>query len=151
MTNYNNAKIYKIEPICDHDENQIYIGSTNKKYLSLRMSEHISSYKKWKQGTTNKKLTCFDIFDKYGLDNVKIVLIELVNANSKNELVSKESEYIRKTKCVNKVIPNRTQKEYYKTNKDKIKEYKVQNKDKIKEYQKLYREKQKLLKLKKTI
>jgi len=27
MVNYNNGKIYKIEPICDHEENEIYIGS----------------------------------------------------------------------------------------------------------------------------
>ena len=118
------------------------------------MSEHISSYRKWKQGTTNKKITCFDIFDKYGLDNVKIVLIELVNANSKEELITKESEYIRKTKCVNKVIPNRTRKEYIEINKAKtkmyVKQYKEKNKEKYaeqrKQYNKTYYEKQKLKK-----
>ena len=25
MINYNNGKIYKIEPVCDHDEGDIYI------------------------------------------------------------------------------------------------------------------------------
>ena len=33
MVNYSNGKIYKIEPIIDHDEGDIYIGSTTKKYL----------------------------------------------------------------------------------------------------------------------
>ena len=34
MTNYNNGKIYKIEPICEYDEGDIYIGSTTKEYRS---------------------------------------------------------------------------------------------------------------------
>jgi hypothetical protein len=28
---YNNSKIYKIEPICEYDEGDIYIGSTIRK------------------------------------------------------------------------------------------------------------------------
>ena len=37
---YNNSKIYKIEPICDYGEGEIYIGSTCEKYLSNRMCGH---------------------------------------------------------------------------------------------------------------
>ena len=33
MKNYNNSKIYKIEPTCEYDEGDIYIGSTNREYL----------------------------------------------------------------------------------------------------------------------
>ena len=169
MKNYNNSKIYKIEPICEHNEGDIYIGSTTKKYLCERMSAHKYHYKKCKEGMCNK-FSCFDMFDKYGIDNIKIVLIELVNANSKNDLLEREAYYIKTLKCVNKNIPNRKKNEYLKNNKDKIYEQKQQyrekhkdkmkacwknynnaNKEKIKEYQKLYREKQKLLKLKKTI
>ena len=135
-TNYKNGKIYKIEPTCEHDEGDIYIGSTTKRLLSHRMASHRCEYKKWKNGLYHK-LTSFDIFDKYGVDNVKIVLIELVNANSRNELMSREAFYIKNNKCVNKIIPNRT-----------IKEWQNDNKDKMKEYQKSYREK---LKLKKVI
>jgi hypothetical protein len=149
MTNYNNGKIYKIEPICEHDRGDIYIGSTTKQYLCQRMSAHKYHYKKYKQGL-HHKITSFDIFDKYGPDNVKITLIELVNANSKDELISKESEYIRNTQCVNKTIPNRTAKEYIQENKEKIsaqgKTYYESNKDKIKKYQKTYKENQKLKK-----
>ena len=167
MKNYNNSKIYKIEPTCEHDEGDIYIGSTTNKLLCQRMASHRCEYKKYKDGSCNSKVMSFDIFDKYGLDNVKIVLIELVNANSKDELILKESEYIRNTKCVNKVIPNRTQKEWKSVNKDKItkhlKKYYEANKELIKikkkqyyennkeSFKKQYREKQKLLKLKKTI
>ena len=52
MINYNNGKIYKIEPICDHDEWDIYIGSTTKQYLCQRMATHKYYYKKYKQDQT---------------------------------------------------------------------------------------------------
>ena len=42
---YNQSKIYKIEPITEHEEYEIYIGSTTKKYLSQRFQQHKSSYK----------------------------------------------------------------------------------------------------------
>ena len=63
MKNYNNSKIYKIEPICDHDEWDIYIGSTTKQYLCQRMDEHRCSYKKWKNNK-HGKTQVFEIFDK---------------------------------------------------------------------------------------
>ncbi len=141
MTNYNNGKIYKIEPTCAHDEGHIYIGSTTKQYLCQRMGLHKCQYKKYKKGLFHK-LTSFDIFDIYGVDNVKIVLIESVNANSKEELTSKEAEYIRNTNCINKYIPNRTKSEYKQDNKEKIKadnkKYYQENKDKINEKKKEY-------------
>ncbi len=33
MPDYSQGKIYKIEPIVEHDEHEIYIGSTTQKYL----------------------------------------------------------------------------------------------------------------------
>jgi len=172
MTNYNNGKIYKIEPICEHDEDEIYIGSTTKERLCQRMSAHKYQYKKWKEGLCNK-ISCFDMFDKYGINNLNIVLIELVDANSKDELLKREAHYIKALKCVNKKIPLRTPKEwqkenkdkvaqyqnkydckkkekirekkklYYEANKDKITEYREQNKDQIRKVKKLYREQNK--------
>ena len=50
MINYGNGKIYKIEPICEHDEGDIYIGSTTKEKLCQRMTTHRSSYKYWLSG-----------------------------------------------------------------------------------------------------
>jgi hypothetical protein len=137
MTNYNNGKIYKIEPIIDHEEDEIYIGSTTKELLCQRMANHRYGYKSWKNGKFHK-ITSFDLFDKYGIDNCKIILLELVNAKSKDELVSRESFYIRSLNCVNKTILLRTQKEYREDNKEVIKEhkkiYRENNKDKIKEH-----------------
>ena len=127
MVNYSQGKVYKIEPI---QGGEIYVGSTTKKYLSERMSEHRSNYKKWKAGIQGKCMS-FDIFDKYRLENCQIILLESVNANSKEELHVREAHWIKSLECVNKVIPGRTQKEYREDNKDQIAEYQ-------KEYQKQY-------------
>ena len=48
MTNYNNGKIYKLEPMCNHDDGDIYIGSTTKEYLCQRMTAHKYQYKQYK-------------------------------------------------------------------------------------------------------
>lgn len=107
MKNYNNGKIYKIEPTCEHDEWDIYFGSTMKQSLYQIMAYHKYHYRKYKNGSNfNFRLSSFIIFDKYGLDNVKIVLVE--NVNSKDELITKESQYIRNAKCVNSYIPDIT-------------------------------------------
>jgi adenylate kinase family enzyme len=156
MVNYANGKIYKIEPLIDHDEGDIYIGSTTKELLCQRMDTHRKDYKLWKNEKRGK-VTSFDIFDKYGLENCVITLLETVNANSKDELYTRERYYIKSLKCVNKVIPMRTNKEYYNDNKIKIVEkhnqyyednkikiverhnqYNEENKDKLIEYNKQY-------------
>jgi hypothetical protein len=151
MIDYNNGKIYKIEAM-NGDEGDIYIGSTTKKLLSERMSGHKYLYKKWKLNETNKTMS-FDLFDKYGFDNCKIILIENVNANSKDELLARESYHIINLDCINKVIPNRTRKKYqedndeklkdyyknyFKENQEKIKTYRKDNRDKIFDYMKKY-------------
>ncbi len=143
MTKYNNSKIYKIEPLCDHDEYDIYIGSTTRNYLSERMTHHRYDYKKWKDGQTRKS-TLYDLFDKFGLENCKMILLENVNCDSLDQLHAKEAEYIKSNKCINKVIPGRTIKEYCNDNKEIITEkrkiYVSKNKDAIQEKQKIYRE-----------
>jgi adenylate kinase family enzyme len=143
MVNYANGKIYKIEPLMDHDEGDIYIGSTTKNLLCQRMDKHRSDYKRWKNGI-NHKLTSFNIFDKYGLENCVITLLETVNANSKDELHTRERYYIQSLKCVNKNIPMRTIKEYYENNKEDLleqnKQYCKDNKEVISEQRKQHYE-----------
>jgi len=139
VNKYQNGKIYKIEPI-NGEEEDIYIGSTTQKYLSSRMNTHRSGYLKKTNFCKSHSL-----FDKYGVENCNIILLEMVNVNNKMELQQREAYYIKLLKCVNKVIPLRTQKEYYETNKDKIlektKEYQKTNKDKIKEYREANKDK----------
>ena len=142
MVNYSNGKIYKIEPIVEHLEDEIYIGLTTKQFLSQRMDNHRRCYKSWKNGKCGK-VSVYDFFNKYGVDNCKIYLLESVNANSKDEIQAKEGQYIKTLKCVNKRIECRTDKEWYNDNKvrllEKQKEYSNNNKDKICQYQKEYR------------
>lgn len=136
MVNYNNGKIYKIEPICEHEEGEIYIGSTTKQHLSQRMTAHRSDYKKWRNGMYHK-VTSFDLFDKYGIENCKIILLEEINASSNDELKAREAHYIKSVMCVNKYVPLRTAKEWRNDNKEilisKKKAYIEANKDLIKE------------------
>ena len=154
MTNYSNGKIYKIEPI-NGEDGDVYIGSTTKEYLSQRMTAHRYDYKRYLDGKYHN-VTSFKLFDKYGIDNCKIILLELVNTNTKDELHAREAYYIKLVDCVNKIIPLQTPKEHYKANKDailiqkkehykankdailiQIKAYQLANKEKIKERKRL--------------
>ena len=124
MVNYQDGKIYRI--VSNRDDEIFYVGSTTKKYLSQRMDTHRSCYKSWKNGK-GYKVTVYDLFEKYGIENCSIELLQLAPCNSKDELTKKEGEYIRVLNCVNKVKPNRTPLEkkiyhqiYYKHNKTRF-------------------------------
>ena len=107
MVNYQNGKIYLIEPICDHEEGEIYIGSTTKQYLSQRMDKHRASYRQWKNNKSHF-VTSFSLFDKYRLENCQIVLLENCPVDSKDELFLRERHYIKTMKCLNKLSPVHT-------------------------------------------
>tara|TARA_R110002012_G_scaffold263018_1_gene445521 strand:+ start:78 stop:464 length:387 start_codon:yes stop_codon:yes gene_type:complete len=85
------------------------------------------------------------------LKECKIILVENINCNSKEELLKKERWYIENNECVNKRIPGRTNKQYYQENKEKIaklaKTYNEINRKKVLEIKKKYRDsnKEKLL------
>ena len=90
MVNYQNGKIYKIE---DVGGNMCYIGSTTKEHLAQRMAEHRSNFKCYQKGTYHK-LTIYTIFETYGVENCRIVLVELCPCDIKDELIKRESHYI---------------------------------------------------------
>ena len=110
MSKYHQSKIYKIEPICEHEEDEIYIGSTTKKYLSQRIALHKCCHKKWNNNEYHK-FSVFELFDKYGDENCNIVLLEQFKCDDVDELRSKEKEYSKNMNCVNKYIPNRNKNE----------------------------------------
>ena len=126
---YSQGKIYKIEPLGEFDEGDIYIGQTTQRLLSQRMGKHRCCYWCWKNGKCGKT-TSFELFDKYGIDNCRILLLETVTASNYDELASREAYYIRTLKCVNKIIPLRTDTEYYKDNEEEIKVYQKKYHDK---------------------
>jgi len=102
-------KVGYIYSLTCSNPNLIYYGSTTKS-LNERLINHRS-----------KKCTSRILFE-WG--NVKINMLEEIEFEDKQELLDRESYYIRNLKCVNKVIPNRTVKEYrddyYKKNRDEI-------------------------------
>jgi len=148
MPDYTKSKIYKIEPVLDHDEDEIYIGSTTKPTLAERMANHRKDYKLWKLGKC-LNVTSYILFEKYGIENCKIYLIEAFPCQSKDELRAREGYFIKTTKCVNKNVAGRTKHQYYKDTFEEIKDqrnayakkYRNNNKEKINEYYEKNKEK----------
>jgi hypothetical protein len=134
MPDYQKGKIYKI--VSDNIEGTYY-GSTADTLWS-RFGKHNKDFRAWKKGS-KKYYTSYKLIEA---GNASIVLVEYFPCNSKIELKARERWYIENNDCVNKNIPNRTMKEYYQDNKEKIKEhnkeYYQDNKEKIKEQKKEY-------------
>lgn len=134
---YNNSKIYTIR---SHQTDKIYIGSTCQS-LSRRLSGHVVKY-----NTMKEKYQC-SVREILQYDDYYIELLEYVNCNNIEELNKREGELIRENKdiCVNIRISGRSNKEYYKENKDKILERQAnyQKTDRYKKVQQKYRDKNK--------
>ena len=131
MPDYSLGKIYMVYPkVEDPDEGDVYYGSTTNT-LSRRMTEH------------RNKTQCKILFDKYGNKNCFIELVEEYPCETREQLNKKEGEYIRANKCINKLVPGRTRKEWRTDNYDKLserdKQRYIDNRDKILEKQKKYR------------
>ena len=128
MTKYQKGKIYKLT---NEENDLVYYGSTTRK-LKTRFLEHKRKYKVY----LKEKEQYYFSFEIIKYSSAKIELVEEFPCDTKKELHEREGFYIRNNECVNKVIPDRTQKEYYKQNKkkirEKIKNYQQKNKQKIK-------------------
>ena len=132
---YSKSKIYKLEPICESEEGDVYIGSTTQNYISHRLAEHVRKYKQWKNGT--QALTySFLLFEKYGIDNIRIILLESYPCSNNDELRVREAYYQKSMKCVNKCIAFRTKEEIS----EKKKQYRQEYLKELSEYNKQYRE-----------
>ena len=96
-----------------------YYGSTTKERLCQRMAKHRTDYNSWKKDPVKyNPTTSFKFFEKYGVENCRIVLMELCPCDTKDELSIREAYYIRNFLCVNKNIPDRKQPEYQKKYRD---------------------------------
>ena len=131
MPDYKQGKIYKIE---SDKGNKIYVGSTTTEYLSQRMRSHKYDYDALKRDPTRGKTKSFDLFDEYGFDNCRIILIENCPCDSIDQLKAREAYYIKSLECINRNIPQRLIKQYRIDNRDKLlkqmKEYRENNKEK---------------------
>lgn len=118
-----------------------YIGLTTTP-LSWRISNIKSEYSKYKAGDKSiSKSPVFEIIDKYG---TQLTILEHVEADSRKELNRRAGWWIRNTpNAINRVIPGRTDKEWYADNRQTIKvrdalKYKENKEailDRIKQYQ----------------
>jgi len=145
---YGNGKIYMIR---DNTNQQIYIGSTTKKYLSQRKGEHVVSYNKW---TNTEKGYCSS-FDIIKNGDYICVLVELYPCKTYEELRMREQYHIDlNAGCLNRARAysspeylKEQQKIYFENNKEHLiecnKKWEKDNKESIKEKRKLYSEKNK--------
>lgn len=146
--NYKEGLIYKI--ICKTDDKICYIGSTYN-ILSQRWRDHKKNYDLWIKNKNKTKCSIFPYFEKYGIENFKMIEIKKYkvcaeNIRDKKHLSVYELLHILKHKnCVNILKPfnplqkleiKEYQSNYYEENKDKIlqqtKDYNNKNKNKIK-------------------
>ena len=86
LNKYSNGKIYKI---INNVNNECYIGSTTRA-LNIRMVYHIRNYKNWLI-TKNKFVSSYNLFIKYGLENCKIELLEIIPCFNKKRIIYKRS------------------------------------------------------------
>ena len=148
--------IYKI--ICITEPTFCYIGSTFND-LHKRMDKHRGHYREWLNGHKECKLSCFPYFEKYGIDNFKIIKIksyEVCRTHNKDRrhLEAYETLWLSKHrgKCCNINIPilyliKEKAKQYREDNREVLKirnkEMYKEDKNKILERQKKYYEKNK--------
>lgn len=94
------GRVYKIIVNCS---NEIYVGSTQQE-CRARWQEHKDNYKRWKDKKAGG-CRAFDLFDKFGIENCKIILIKQYRVTDRNQLHALEQLWINKFSkcCVNKL------------------------------------------------
>ena len=138
MPNYELGKIYKI---IDNTNDNIYIGSTCERSLSIRIAKHRAKYRMYiKNNSSGDYYTSFEILKN---DNFSIILLEDYPCENKDQLRMRERYHIEKLNCVNKRIEGRTEQEYnkmyYEKNKEKLLNQYEMNKEAIKLKHREYR------------
>ena len=135
MINYNNTIIYKI--YCkDKNIKEVYIGSTTN--FTQRKWGHKTKCTNPKDRHHNQYKYKF-IRENGGWDNWIMEILEKVNCKDKKEQLFNERKWFDKfNTTLNSDIPNRSNKEWRKDNRDRInknkREYYQKNKHKRKEY-----------------
>ncbi len=139
--------IYKI--ICLVEPTFCYIGSTFNR-LSKRFEKHRVQFKAWLKDKSKHKCACYPYYEKYNIENFKIILIKSYEVSrshvkDRKHLEAYETLWINrhKNKCCNVKTPinylkKEKRKKYLEENKEKLaeqqKEYREDNKEKRKEY-----------------
>jgi hypothetical protein len=115
VRDYSKGKIYKI--VADtNEEYKPYVGSTIES-LSRRMGGHRRTYKHWKN-KGGGYMTSYDLFDKFGVDKCKIILLEEYSCENISQLLMKEREWFDKMECCNQIRPYRSVEEKFEQKKE---------------------------------
>ena len=136
VNKYQNTKIYRLEHI---PTGYFYIGSTTQHFLCNRLSGH-------RQHAKNRPSPAHLKFNELGWDGVKIVLIQQVKCENKEEQYKEENVFISKHRadplCLNSQMAYRERGEYYAENRDfllvKNKERYEGNKEEINKQNNIY-------------
>ena len=99
-------------------ETEYYYGHT-KTPIEYRLTKHLSDFERYKEGIMNW-ISVFVLFEKYGIMNCHIELVEDIVCETLNEIREKEGNYQRTNICVNKRIEARSKKQYRKDNAEKL-------------------------------
>jgi hypothetical protein len=137
MPDYQKGKIYQIVA----PNGSKYIGSTTQE-IHKRLNAHKTRYRSWKDGKYKYMITCFKLFEEFGVENCKLELLELYPCNSKKELDTREGVIIKSIECVNKVVPGQDELVWREENREDLrsywKTYYINNIDKYIERNKLH-------------
>jgi len=139
MPDYTNGKIYKL--ISYSNPQLVYYGSTTQS-LSQRFTNHKSDYNRY-----NRNVGYYmSSFELMRFDDVKIILVERFVCETRDELLSKENEYITGNACVNRQRAILTEdernvesKQYRESHKTESKQYWKSHKIEMTNQQKQYR------------
>ena len=102
-TKFDNAKIYQL---VDNTNSNVYIGSTCRT-LKERLSQHKCAYGRFLKGLYDNTRS-FEIIKN---NDFVIELLENCQVKTKEELLVRERYFVENTKCINKNMPGRSQKE----------------------------------------
>jgi hypothetical protein len=141
MCDYTGGKIYKI--IANQAPDECYVGSTTERYLSNRMADHRKFYKKWKVGMRSMTRGSCDLFEAYGVENCRIVLIELYPCQSKDELRAREQFWINQMGTFNIIRAFTTENERLNDNRHDQKLHNEKHKEEKAKYRRAYNEENK--------
>lgn len=95
------GRVYKIIVNCS---NECYVGSTIQE-CRARWQEHKNNYSKWKNGYKKCICSSFELFDKYDIENCKIILIKEYEVCDRTHLQAYEQIWINKLKPINRSNP----------------------------------------------
>ena len=118
------GKIYKI---INSKNNKVYIGSTIRKTLHIRMKYHKSDSKK-------KKMKLYDEMNKIGFQYFTILLLEEVEVESKGDLLKIEERYINEFREENASLCLNSIRSYCSPENKKIKKHEIYLRNKEGQY-----------------